>query len=63
MRTHLIKGLLPLLLLAGCSSNGSNSTATTSTNGDTSGETVELSIWHTFTEHQEDLIESLADEY
>ena len=61
MKSHLIKTMLPLLLLAGCASNTSQTT--TATDGQTSAESVELSIWHTFTEHQEDLIESLADEY
>ena len=61
MKSHLIKTMLPLLLLAGCASNTSQTT--TATDGQTSAENVELSIWHTFTEHQEDLIESLADEY
>lgn len=61
MKSHLIKVMLPLLLLSGCASNSSQSSTSSTTEGE--AQNVELSIWHTFTEHQQDLIESLADEY
>ena len=51
------------LAMAACSSNGGTTSTTTTDEGETTASEVSFAIWHTFTEDQQTLLETLAQEY